>query len=206
MAQEAFCPVHGPYPAHLGGCPYCASEGRVGGGAGTPGTGVPGGEEETRVYTGPPGMGGEIDDAPTEVGWMRGGGIGPDEDETVLLGRQRGMAADIDETILEHPVEGLLGWLIVKRGGRRGQIFKLGEEITIGRRGTDIVLADPKVSQLHAKIGIRDDKFVIVDVLSKNGTYVNGERIQGERVLEENDEIRIGDVVMVLKTLPPDTN
>lgn len=204
MAQEAFCPIHGPYPAHLGQCPYCASEGRTSSSVGVSGPGVTG-EEETRVYTGPPGMAGNIDDAPTEVGWMRGG-VDSGEEETVLLGRQRGFEADIDETILEHPVEGLLGWLIVKRGGRRGQIFKLGEEVTIGRRGTDIVLADPKVSQLHAKIGIRDNKFVIVDVLSKNGTYVNGERIQGERVLEENDEIRIGDVVMVLKTLPPDND
>ena len=101
-------------------------------------------------------------------------------------------------------MEGLLGWLIVGRGDRRGRIFNLAKQTTIGRKGASIVLNDPKVSRLHAKIGIVNEQVVIVDVLSENGTFVNGERLQGERVLQENDEIRIGDTLMVLKVLPAD--
>ena len=37
---------------------------------------------------------------------------------------------------------------------------------------------------------------------SENGTFVNGEAIRGATVLQENDEIKTGDTVFVLKTLP----
>jgi pSer/pThr/pTyr-binding forkhead associated (FHA) protein len=64
------------------------------------------------------------------------------------------------------------------------------------------VLSDGKISKLHAKIGVREGRFVILDVMSENGTYVNSQRIQGETPLAENDEVRMGDTVMVLKVLP----
>ena len=156
-------------------------------------------------------MSGDVDDLPTEVGWMRDEkrSATPSDEETQVPVRRRASAAsgrvdDIDDTIVEGRVQGLLGWLIVKRGQRRGQVFAIRSGSTIGRKGTDIVLNDPKVTRLHSKIGIRDNQFVVADVLSENGTYVNGERIQGERVLAENDEVRIGDTVLVLKVLPPD--
>ena len=130
----------------------------------------------------------------------------PSDEETQLPARRRtggvGRGEDADETIVESRVEGMLGWLIVKRGQRRGQVFAIRSGSTIGRKGTDIVLNDPKITRLHAKIGVRGEQFIVADVLSENGTYVNGERIQGERVLAENDEIRVGDVVLVLKVLP----
>lgn len=201
MAQEGFCYIHGPYDASLGACPYC-----------NPGRQSPWqpdtGEEPTRVYTGPSFEGGYgAGDAVTEIGPVRGGGVLDLDEETLIRRRPgRGMHEDIEETVLEHPVETMMGFLIIKRGGRRGRIFTLTGETTIGRRNAHITLNDPKVSELHAKIGLRGDHFVIVDVLSKNGTFVNGEKIQGERVLQENDEIRIGDTVMVLKILPAESN
>jgi len=145
-----------------------------------------------------------VDDLPTEIGWVRGRRATPPDEEQTQIGfrRRRGSEQDIDETIVEHRLEGTLGWLIVKRGGRRGQVFRLANESTIGRVGATITLNDPKVSRTHAKIGLRENQFVIVDVLSENGTYVNGERLQGERRLQENDEVRVGDTVMVLKVLP----
>ena len=202
MAQEGFCPTHGPYDARYGACPFCQ---RSGAGAG-------GGSDDTRVYSGSGRVSGDVDDLPTEVGWMRDEkrGATPSDDETTHVPVRRRVSAaggrvdDLDDTELEIRVQGLLGWLIVKRGQRRGQVFTVRLGSTIGRKGTDIVLNDPKVTRLHSKIGIRDNQFVVADVLSENGTYVNGERIQGERVLAENDEVRIGDTVLVLKVLPPD--
>lgn len=201
MAQEGFCPTHGPYDARLGGCPYCQ---RRGGGQT--------GGDETRVFGGSGRMRDDVDDLPTDIGWMRGGkrAASVSEDETQLPERRRpagpsvsaGRADNIDETVVEGRTEGMLGWLIVKRGARRGHVFAIRSGSTIGRKGTDIVLNDPKVTRLHAKIAIHSEQFVIVDVLSENGTYVNGKRIQGECPLNENDEVRVGDTLMVLKVLP----
>lgn len=198
MAQEGFCSTHGPYDARNGACPYCQ---RAGTEAGS-------GSDDTRVYSGVGRATGDVDDLPTEVGWLRAGkrAAAPSDEETQVPVRRSsapgGRGEDIDDTIVESRVEGLLGWLIVKRGQRRGQVFAIRSGSTIGRKGTDIVLNDPKVTRLHTKIGIRDNQFVVADVLSENGTYVNGERIQGERILCENDVIRIGDTLLVLKVLP----
>lgn len=198
MAQEGFCPTHGPYDARSGSCPYC-QRGGVGG---------QGGGDDTRVFSGSGSVRDDVDDLPTEVGWMRGGkraAASSDEETQIPVRRRTGGAArveDADDTVIESRIEGMLGWLIVKRGQRRGQVFAIRSGSTIGRKGTDIVLNDPKLTRLHAKIGVRSDQFVVADVLSENGTYVNGERIQGERVLAENDEVRVGDTVLVLKVLP----
>jgi len=141
---------------------------------------------------------------PTQIG--PGVSAGPavfDDEETTIRRRGGwGMDDDLDVTMVEHRVEGTLGWLVIKKGGRRGRIFKLKPETTLGRKHADIVLNDPKVSALHAKIALVDGEFVIADVLSKNGTYVNGKRIKELMTLKENDEIKIGDTVMVLKVLP----
>ena len=69
-------------------------------------------------------------------------------------------------------------------------------EVVIGRRSdAHIVLAHPLVSRQHARI-IREDnsegrQFVIVDLQSRHGTWVNGERID-RRALRSNDRIRLG--------------
>lgn len=198
MTQEGFCPKHGPYDAWEGSCPYCRREGRS----------VADDDVDTRVYSGPGRAAEELDDMVTQVGGgPQGRPLATDEEQTVVHRRWRSVEAeDVDETVVERAPVGLMGWLIVCKGARRGHIYRLGKQTTIGRRGTNIVLNDPKVSELHAKISIRNDQFVIVDVLSTNGTHVNGEQIQGERVLQENDRIRVGDTVMVLKTLPPETD
>ena len=197
MAQEGFCATHGPYDARLGECPYCQQGGQANAGAASS-------PDETRIYAGSGRINREVDDLPTEVGWVRGKASSRDEEETQVFSRRRrgGAEEDVDETIMEHRLEGMLGWLIIKRGGRRGQIFRLGKESIIGRTGATIVLNDPKVSRSHAKIALRENQFLIVDILSENGTFVNGERLQVERALAENDEIRVGDTVMVLKVLP----
>jgi len=57
------------------------------------------------------------------------------------------------------------------------------------------------VSNPHAKITLEDETYVLWDFGSKNGTTVNDERIRAATELKENDVIKIGDTVMVLKVL-----
>src|ERR1051325_5075156 len=50
---------------------------------------------------------------------------------------------------------------------------------TIGRhRNNDIVISDPKVSSFHARIDRSPEGYVIVDLKSRNGSYINGKRIE----------------------------
>ena len=84
---------------------------------------------------------------------------------------------------------------IWRRSGR--EVAVLDESpLTIGR-GHDTVIRlpdDPEVSRLHAVIEKVSSGWSIRDLGSCNGTYVNGERILGERALRPDDEIRVGGV------------
>lgn len=70
---------------------------------------------------------------------------------------------------------------------------------TIGREGSDINIADPEVSRRHATIRSEGGAVAIEDLGSTNGTFVNGERITGTRVLAEGDEVRFGNTVWRLQ-------
>ena len=68
-------------------------------------------------------------------------------------------------------------------------------EITIGRvPGNDVVLPHGSVSRRHARIVIKEEKFILVDLRSTNGTFVNGRRITSPLVITEHDHLSIGDL------------
>lgn len=75
--------------------------------------------------------------------------------------------------------------------------------ITIGRgQDNDHVIDSPEVSRYNTQIIKADDgSFSIVDMGSANGTYVNGERISGERPLRPNDTVIVGNVAIDWKRL-----
>ncbi|MGD8596760.1 MAG: FHA domain-containing protein [Anaerolineae bacterium] len=75
-----------------------------------------------------------------------------------------------------------------------GQIHSLGiQPLTVGRHeDADIVLTDPQVSRQHAEIAMQGGKWVIRDLGSANGTFVNGQRLAGLYVLESNDIVEVG--------------
>jgi hypothetical protein len=78
------------------------------------------------------------------------------------------------------------------------QIFPLGEEVTIGRApGCSVPLADDTyVSQLHARIYIRDGKPFVEDLGSTNGTFLNRDRLSKTMPLHRGDKLQIGQTVM----------
>ena len=70
---------------------------------------------------------------------------------------------------------------------------------TVGRdMGTDVCLHwDPEVSRVHARLErIGDSWCLLDDGLSRNGTFVNGERLSGTRRLDDGDELRFGNTAV----------
>lgn len=84
--------------------------------------------------------------------------------------------------------------LFVTGGPVAGSRFRLGDETTtLGRDPrNDVFLDDVTVSRRQAEIRSHNSRFVVHDVGSFNGTYLNGARIDGEALLSDGDELRIG--------------
>ena len=77
-----------------------------------------------------------------------------------------------------------------------GSIIPIRSDLTIGRKDDNsIVLGDPHVSGNHAKIIVRNDLLFIEDLNSTNGTFLNGNKINGKAKLSNKDEIMIGTAV-----------
>ncbi len=72
--------------------------------------------------------------------------------------------------------------------------------MTLGREGDVRVGWDDKVSRVHAELVPLGPEWTIVDDgLSRNGTFVNGERITRRRRLRDGDSVRVGDTVLVFR-------
>ena len=83
-----------------------------------------------------------------------------------------------------------------KGGAERREIYSISE-LSIGRvQGNDLLLPKGNVSKQHAKLLFREGKFIVTDLNSTNGTYVNRRRIQQATVVAEGDRIYIGDFVL----------
>ncbi len=87
--------------------------------------------------------------------------------------------------------------IIQEKGGEQRRMVFNKPEVTIGRvQGNDIVLPKGNVSKRHARIVLKDGKFIIVDLKSTNGTYVNGRKITSPLVLKDTDKVYIGDFIV----------
>ena len=77
--------------------------------------------------------------------------------------------------------------------------LKKGSSITIGRRQSNqVVIEDPAVSGHHAKIDSLEDRFVLTDLQSKNGSFVN-EQLITSHWLNHGDVISIGEHCLVFE-------
>ena len=85
--------------------------------------------------------------------------------------------------------------LTVVEGPAVGQEFKLDGSATIGRSpDATVMVDDPGVSRLHARIRRNDAGcFEVEDLGSKNGTFVNGARVDRPRKLARGDVVRVGE-------------
>jgi pSer/pThr/pTyr-binding forkhead associated (FHA) protein len=88
----------------------------------------------------------------------------------------------------------------VIEGGLKGKSFDLDDELIIGRaEKCGLVLDDNYVSQMHARIFARDDTFMVEDLGSTNGTYLNRRRITAPAELQRGDRVKIGKTILEMR-------
>jgi serine phosphatase RsbU (regulator of sigma subunit) len=87
---------------------------------------------------------------------------------------------------------GVFPALVLVQGNEQKNIVLNRTPFSVGRKvDKDLVIADPRVSRDHALIVLEAEGFFLVDQGSKHGTFVNGERVQRQR-LERNDRLEFG--------------
>jgi pSer/pThr/pTyr-binding forkhead associated (FHA) protein len=116
----------------------------------------------------------------------------------------------IAEYAIEHPEKLLqiekqlaIGILMVEDIDIRIRKYIIpNNRIQIGRNETcDIILDNPYISNEHCAIYSNSDKVYVEDLISTNGTLVNGEKIDSKVVLKDGDEIKIEDRIIKYKKL-----
>jgi DNA-binding CsgD family transcriptional regulator len=96
-------------------------------------------------------------------------------------------------------------YLLYRDGGGNQRLLSLDEgteRLTVGRDlASDIALPwDIQVSRAHAQVERMGAEWAIIDDgLSRNGTFVNGERLRGRRRLHNADVVRCGDTVLIFR-------
>lgn len=88
---------------------------------------------------------------------------------------------------------------VMRSGPSVGKVFTLeASEITIGRESTNgIAINDVEVSRRHARMELRGSSYVIQDLGSTNGTFVNGQRVLGMQVLNPGDSVSLGEGIVL---------
>ena len=88
----------------------------------------------------------------------------------------------------------------LKKPDGTSAIFELGEKpLTIGRSpDADITILDERASRMHCGIRLWDGEYFAKDLQSKNGTYLNGEKIEMARI-KPGDRIRVGATVLAVE-------
>ena len=110
-----------------------------------------------------------------------------------------------DDDATDPTVSALRALAAIGRGVRLrqldGAVFAVGDGLTcIGRADQRVVrLLDANVSRKHAEIVRRGERYLVRDMNTPNGTYVNGLRIRGEVALSEGDELRVGHTTFVFE-------
>ena len=74
----------------------------------------------------------------------------------------------------------------------QGHVFGRSED-------ADVPIDDPYASEFHARLGVQDDKVIVHDLGSTNGTYVNGRRVTSPRSVVRGDTVQIGKTILEVR-------
>jgi len=86
---------------------------------------------------------------------------------------------------------------IIEPASHKGELYSLGDELTVGRGGgCGVVLPDDSfVSTVHARLFRRGDELFVEDLGSRNGTFVNGEQVTAPTRIKRGDRVQFGQTV-----------
>jgi pSer/pThr/pTyr-binding forkhead associated (FHA) protein len=132
---------------------------------------------------------------------------GFEPDATVFMAPPQAEAFRLPESAPETNMSesGMFGTVLIaspllieqRGGGLPGAHHRLGLLTTIGRTADNQVVVPQKdVSRRHAEIAMTSNGYVLKDLKSPNGTFVNGTRIT-EHVLQDGDRITVGETVFI---------
>ena len=82
--------------------------------------------------------------------------------------------------------------------GRRIRLTAHGH--VVGRSPeAEITIDDPYASEFHARVGIQDERIMVHDLGSTNGTYVNGRRVSAPTTVSRGDTVQIGKTILEVR-------
>src|SRR6186713_3111260 len=103
----------------------------------------------------------------------------------------------VDKSELVFRLPRMFSIIISEKGGAERREAFDRTEIKVGRvQGNDLMLPKGNVSKRHARLLYRDGRFIVTDLNSTNGTYVNRRRITQATIVREGDKIYVGDFVL----------
>jgi FHA domain len=89
--------------------------------------------------------------------------------------------------------------VVVSPPEQEGRVYPLAEELTVGRAaGCQVTLDDTYVSQIHARVFVRDGQVYVEDLGSTNGTYLNRGKVAGPMLVGPGDQLQVGSTVLEL--------
>jgi len=97
---------------------------------------------------------------------------------------------------------------VMRSGPTVGKAFPLdAQEVSIGRDAVNIIaINDAEISRKHARMELRGSTYVIQDLGSTNGTFINGTRITGMQVLNPGDTVSFGEGIVLVYEPVVDVN
>jgi hypothetical protein len=98
-----------------------------------------------------------------------------------------------------RPDSGRAQLVVIEPASQRGRNYPIGDQVTIGRAAQcQITVDDTFVSQVHARVYPHEGHYVVEDLGSTNGTYLNRNRLSGAMILQRGDRLQVGNTVLEL--------
>lgn len=89
---------------------------------------------------------------------------------------------------------------VMRSGPTPGVTFPLeGDQLVIGRDSSNsVAINDAEISRKHSRLSFQGGKYVLEDLGSTNGTFVNGQRLAGPVVLKPGDVVSLGEQIVLM--------
>jgi hypothetical protein len=124
--------------------------------------------------------------------------VGP---PTLKVQRKESETDESGEVIPPLPADRRVA-LAVLSGAASGQVLQCNRSrVVLGRKGSDIPIDDEEVSRRHAILEIHEDRYILKDLGSTNGTFVDERRIS-EMEIPDKGEFRVGNTQIMLIVTP----